>query len=99
MLTPMDFLPPDALARLHEQSRMSAQTGTEGSPVPEGEEDDDFLGGPTQQADYSRVTRGLVGLRFCAAVYGSAQRAEGLVAASFAGWAIHSCSMEVGSSS
>lgn len=94
MLTPMDFLPPDALARLHEQSRMSVQTGTEGSPVPEGEEDELF-GGPTQQADYARVTRGLVGLRFCAAVYGSAGRAEGLVAASFAGWAIHSSAMDV----
>ena len=89
MLTPMDFLPSDALARLLEQSRMSVQTGTKGTTPPEDEEDDDFHGGPTQQADYSRSMRGLVGLRFCAAVYGSAGRAEGLVAASFAGWALH----------
>lgn len=87
MLTPMDLLPPDALARLLEQARMSVQTGTEGTEVPEDEEDDDFHGGPTQQADHARAMRGLVGLRFCAAVYGSAARPEGLVAASFAGWA------------
>lgn len=89
MISPIDFLPSDALGRLLEQSRMSVQTGTEGTEVPEGEEEDVILGGPTRDADYARTMRGLVGLRFCAAVYGSERREEGLLAADFACWARH----------
>jgi hypothetical protein len=88
-IAPIDFLPPDALARLLEQARMSVQTGTEGTEFPEGEEEDILLGGPLRDADYARTMRGMVGLRFCAAVYGSAKREEGLLAADFACWAMH----------